>query len=260
MKIAISGKGGVGKTTLAALLARLLARQGSRVVAVDADPDANLGEALGFTLAELGRVVPIGRMRELIEERTGAVPGEPGQLFALDPRVDDLPERLWVERDGVRLLVMGGVRGGGAGCACPENSLLRNLLRHLVVDRDEPVIVDLEAGLETLGRGTARHVDALLVVVEPGRRSFITAREVGRLAGDLGLRQVLAVANKVRPADEAAVVAGVRDIAGLPLLGCLPYDPAVAAADLQGLPVALSPAITDAAAIIVRRLRDLVSA
>lgn len=255
VKIAVSGKGGVGKTTLAALLAHLFAGQGRRVLAVDADPDANLGEALGFDAADLARLVPIGRLKELVEDRTGATPGEPGQLFALDPRVDDLPEQLWVERGGVRLLVMGGVRGGGAGCACPENSLLRSLLRHLVVERSDTVIVDLEAGLETLGRGTARHVDVFIVVVEPGRRSFATAREVARLAAELGLLRVLAVANKVRPGEREAVAAGVRDIAGLPLLGCLPFDPAAAAADLLGRPVAVScPALVEAAGIVAARV------
>lgn len=234
MKLAISGKGGVGKTTLAALLAVLFANDGKNVLAVDADPDSNLGMALGFSREELDRIVPISKMDELILERTGAKKGATGAIFRLNPKVDDIPEKYSLQKDGVRLLVMGGVSVGGGGCACPENTLLRNLLMHLIVERNETVIVDMEAGLEHLGRGTARAVDAFIVVIEPGQRSFQTARAVAKLAGDLGITRVYLVANKVRQEEREEIV---RAAGELPLLGMLPYDENAIIADLRGVPV-----------------------
>lgn len=231
LKIAISGKGGVGKTTLAASLALLMARDGQRVLAVDADPDSNLGVALGFTDEELAAQRTIAEDRELIKERTGSTPDRPGQWFVLNPRVDDIPDTYVIEKDGVRLLRLGHVPRGGAGCDCPQNEFLRHLLRHPVVQRTDAVVVDMEAGLEHLGRGTTAAVDALIVVVEPGRRSFQTAAMIARFARDLGVQRVFAVANKVRPGDEAAVEAGMRF---LPLLGMLPYDPTAVTVDLAG--------------------------
>jgi len=255
LKIAISGKGGVGKTTLSALLAHLYAREGKRVLAVDADPDANLASALGISEEEVQKIVPIAKMNELIYERTGAEPGRMGQWFTLNPKVDDIPDRFSVRKDGIRLLVMGGVETGGAGCACPENTLLKHLLRHLVVERGDTVIVDMEAGLEHLGRGTARAVDAFIVVVEPGRRSFQTAKAVVKLAADLGIKKVYAVANKVRPGEEEAIREGVE---GLPLLGFMPYDPAAVSADLSGRAAyESSPALLAAATAIKEKLDEL---
>lgn len=235
LKIAVSGKGGVGKTTVAAALAHLFARDGRRVLAVDADPDANLGLALGFTEAELAAQRTVAEDRALIRERTGgAASGLPEPWFILNPRVDDIPEAYVIKRDGIRLLRLGHVTRGGAGCDCPENAFLKHLLRHLVVERADTVVVDMEAGLEHLGRGTTGAVDTLIVVVEPGRRSFQTAAATARLARDLGVPRVLAVANKVRPGYEEAVKAGVGF---LRLLGMLPYDPAAVRADLAGGPV-----------------------
>lgn len=231
MKIAISGKGGVGKTTLSALLAHLLRADGQFVLAVDADPDANLGLALGIPEIRLRAVTPIAKMNGLILERTGAQPGTMGQWFRLNPRVDDIPESFWVDQDGIRLVVMGGITAGGQGCACPENTLLKALLRHIVLERNESVIVDMEAGLEHMGRGTASGVDAFIVVVEPGLRSLETAQAIRRLASDIGVGAVYAVANKVKPENQDAVTKGIR---GIPLLGIMPYDSAAVQADLQG--------------------------
>jgi len=256
VKIAVSGKGGVGKTTIAALLAVQYAARGRSVLAVDADIDANLGEALGFAPDELRSLEPISGMRDLIRERTGAEPGVPGQIFALNPRVDDIPDAYSLARNGVRLLRMGAVKAAGKGCACPENALLKALLRHLVVQRNETVVVDLEAGLEHLGRGTAAAVDAMLVVIEPGRRSFRTAADIASLCRALGVEKTYAVANKVRPEEEEQVRAGVP--AGVPLLAVLPYDPSAVRCDLEGRPPhEACPRLSSAVSALARRLEEL---
>ena len=197
MKLAITGKGGVGKTTLSAGLATLFARDGARVVAVDADPDSNLAATLGFP--DPDNITPVSEMEELIAERTGAQPGVPGSHFLLNPKVDDIPESFCPEHRGIRLLAMGGgTREGGSGCLCPENAFLRSLMTHLIFGREDVVILDMEAGIEHLTRGTAQGMDALVVVVEPGRRSLETAARIQGLGADLGVGTVWAVANKVR--------------------------------------------------------------
>jgi len=244
MKIAISGKGGVGKTTLAALLINYFREQGKKVLAVDADPDANLALALG--VADPANITPISEMKDLVAERTESTPGKMGGFFKLNPKVDDIPEKFARQLDGVKLIVMGGVKKGGSGCICPESVLLRTLITHLVLIRDEVVVMDMEAGIEHLGRATARGVDRLIVVVEPGRRSVETARQVQHLAGDLGLTKVAVVANKVRtPADQDFIR---RQLPDLPILGFLPFDDKVIEADLKGRPpYELSPALAAAA-------------
>jgi CO dehydrogenase maturation factor len=229
LKIAISGKGGVGKTTLSAMLSYLFAEDGP-VLAVDADPDANLGSALGFEQSTLDRLTAISTDKELIKQRTGAEPGMSGQIFTLNPRVDDIPDQYVVERNGVKLLRMGKVASGGSGCACPENTLLKQLLRHLVVKRNETVILDMEAGLEHFGRGTADSVDAFIVVIEPGQRSIDTAKEVIRLAKDIGVERVYAVVNKVHPGQWEKVNGMLNFV---PILGYFPFDYRVVEADLE---------------------------
>ena len=227
MKIAISGKGGAGKTTLAALLAQEAAARGFRVFAIDADPNPNL--ALALNVSE--KPQPLVEMKDLMEERLGALEG----FFKINPRVDDIPERFSVGQDGIRLLVMGGVRKGGAGCACPENTILRSLLQHLMLARDEWVIVDCEAGLEHLGRATAQGVDALLIVIEPNLVGAETARRIRKLAGEIGLRRLCAVGNKVRGPEDAEFIK--RHLDGIELLALLPESPAARAAARSGTPV-----------------------
>jgi CO dehydrogenase maturation factor len=232
MKIAVSGKGGVGKTTFASFLIRALADQGRKVLAIDADPDANLAQALGVT--DLSGIIPISQMKELIEERTEAKVGTMGSFFKLNPKVDDLPERLSIQLDGIRLMVLGGVKKGGAGCICPESTLLKNLVRHIVLARDEVVILDMEAGLEHLGRGTAMSVDRLVVVVEPGRRSIETAQQIRRLADDIGLRKVSLVGNKIRSEKDKDFL--LSNMVGFDFLGFIPFEDRIIEADLGGRP------------------------
>jgi len=234
MKIAVSGKGGVGKTTVSSLLARYWARKGYRVLAVDADPDANFGSALGI---DTSGIVPVAKMEELVAERTGTKPGTVGGFFKMNPKVDDLPEALGREKDGVRLLVMGTVKKGGGGCICPESVLLKALVSHLVLYEKDRVIMDMEAGIEHLGRGTAQGVDRLLIVVEPGRRSIETAEKVRQLTKDIGLHKVAAVGSKVRNAHEEEFLR--KNLDDIPLIGILPFSEEIAAADLESRPPAL---------------------
>ena len=185
-KIAVAGKGGVGKTTFSSLLAYVLAAAGQTVYAIDADPNPTLGEALGFPDDLLEQLVPIIDMKELVEERTGARPGESGAYFRLNPRVDDIPARFSVSHRGIRLLKMGTVKGAGAGCVCPENTMVQALVTHLLLREQETVLLDMVAGLEHLGRGTAASVDAMFIVVEPGQRSMGVGADIARLGQELG--------------------------------------------------------------------------
>lgn len=253
MKIAISGKGGVGKTTLTALLAHVFAQAERPVIAIDADPAANLAWALGVPPELQAQLEPIAGMADLIEERTGARPGVPGAFFRLNPRVDDLPERFSVVHRGVRLLQLGRVKHGGQGCFCAEHALLRALVSHLLLRRQEVVIMDMEAGVEHLGRGTAQGVDAFLVVVEPGRRSLATAGTIVRLAADLGIQRVYLVGNKVRGEEDQALIAAEAP-PGAPVIGYLPTDPAVIEADIGGV------AVFDAAPRLVEEARAIADA
>jgi len=230
MKLAISGKGGVGKTTFSSLLIRTLSDMGKKVLAIDADPDANLAAALG--IANSDKIIPIAEMKEMIFERTGAQPGTIGGFFRLNPKVDDLPDSVSVKKDNIKLMRLGSVKKGGGGCLCPESTLLKALVMHIVLARDEVVVMDMEAGIEHLGRATAKAVDKLIVVVEPGRRSIDTAEHIRRLAAEIQLNQIFIVGNKIRGAkDEEFLRQHMKDFN---ILGFLPYADDLIEADLNG--------------------------
>lgn len=232
MKLAISGKGGVGKSTLAAAISLLLARRGGRVLAVDADPDGNLASALGIPSDVQDQIVPISEHRALIEQRTGAKVKQYGQIFRLNPEVADIASEYATVHDGVALLVLGAIEAGGSGCACPESVLIRALVQDLVLHKSEALVMDMEAGIEHLGRATARGVDTLVVVVEPGQRSIDSARRVQRLAAEIGLSRVAVVANKVTSDDDEKFIRDALPDAAP--IGVIPYNETIRSADRQG--------------------------
>lgn len=235
MKLAVTGKGGVGKTTITALLSQAYADSGRQVLAVDADPSPCLAGALGFPDEMRAKLAPISEMDDLIYERTGAKPGTVGGFFTLNPRVDDIPERFSVIHRGVRLLEMGAVDIGGSGCICPESALLKTLFTHLLFRKEELLILDMYAGVEHLGRATVDFVDAMLVVVEPTRRSLGTATQIKKLANDIGLQRLWLVGNKIRLPEEIEFLQA--ESPGMPLLGTLPADLGVQEADRLGVAV-----------------------
>ena len=219
MKIAVSGKGGVGKTTTVAFIAKLLRDAGKKVIVIDADPDMNLASVLGFP--DDVKITPIVKLKELIAERTGTEVGKPAPFYKMNPDVSDIPDKYSVLHDGIKLLTMGTVLRGGAGCACPENAFLKSLLSHLMLMRDECIIVDMEAGIEHLGRGTAIGVDEMVVVVEASRMSIDTAHRVKELCGDIGIKKTRLIANMIRSPEEEQFV---KDKAkGLDILGFVHY-------------------------------------
>jgi len=230
MKLAITGKGGVGKTTLTALLAHSFVESGKKVIAVDADPATNLAITLGIPNPE--SITPISEMHSLVEERMGTGPDGTGAFFRLNPKVSDLPEKYWIEQDGIKLLVMGTIQKGGAGCACAPNALLKALLLHLFISRDEVVIVDMEAGIEHIGRATATAVDAFVVVIEASRQSIETARKITGLAKDIGIKKCLVVGNKIRNEGQREFIKKNVDFGVL--AGFLPYSEEVLFSSMEG--------------------------
>ncbi|SJZ38784.1 ATP-binding protein [Selenihalanaerobacter shriftii] len=233
MKIAISGKGGVGKTTLSALMARRLAKEGRKVLAVDADADANLATALGIDISQHD-IQPIAQLEELIAEKMGTGEDVGQGLYVLNPNVSDIPDRFAIEYQGVRFLAVGTVKTGGTGCYCAENKLIKRLINHLMLKSDEAVIIDMEAGLEHLSRGTGEGVDALIVVVEPGMRSIQTAKNIKSMADEIGIESVYGVASKVRSNKDLDIIK--EKLKEIQFLGAIPYDEEIIKADLEGRP------------------------
>lgn len=240
-KIAVGGKGGVGKTTVSAILAQLFAEAGYDVLAIDADPDVNLASAFGIPQEKSPE--PLIKMKKLIAERTSTGKDTLGAYFKLNPKVSDVPEDYWIETRGLKLLVLGAITQAGAGCACPEGAFLKALLTHTILQRQEVVLVDLAAGVEFMGRASVQGIDALVLVVEPGARSIETANNMAQMARKLGIGCVGAVANKVVETAQADLIrTRLRDAV---LLGTLGYSRSLQEADLSRRPVfEADPAVT----------------
>ena len=235
MKLAVSGKGGVGKSTVAAALALLLARRGTRVLAIDADSDTNLAAALGMSETAQKKILPIAEQVALIEERTGAKVKQYGQLFKLNPEVSDIAEKYATFINGVALLVLGAIDKGGGGCACPENVLLRALVTDLVLYKDDALVMDMEPGVEHLGRATAQGVDVMLVVVEPGQRSIDSTRRIIRMAKEVGLKNIQLIANKIKqPEDERFIISAFPEHN---IFSFIPYSDQILQSDRPGISV-----------------------
>lgn len=234
MKIAVAGKGGVGKSTIAGMLARQFAAEGYKTVAVDVDPDASLARCIGLSEEQIQKILPLSEMQDFVKKRTGFKDfGVFGSFFKSNPKVDDIPKKFSVLHEGVRFLQVGAVKEGGSGCYCAENVLIRELMRHLLVEMDDVIIMDMEAGIEHLSRGTGDAVDLLIVVVEPGQLSMETARRIRDLAKDVGIPNMVVIGNKVRSEKaEEAIRAGLPDFS---ILGFLPYDETLLDADLKGI-------------------------
>ncbi|MBN2271713.1 MAG: AAA family ATPase [Sedimentisphaerales bacterium] len=237
-KIAIGGKGGVGKTTVCAVWAELFSEDGLEVLAIDADPTTSLASAFGIPRERSPE--PLIAMKDLIAERTGAGKEAIGAYFKLNPKVSDLPERYSLDigrRVGgrLRLLVLGAITQGGGGCACPEGAFLKTLLAHTTLQREEVVLVDLAAGVEFMGRASVQGIDAMVLVVEPGGRSIEAANNIAVMAGELGIRCIGAIANKVTDPGQRELIESQLD--GIVLLGSLPYSSALQQADLKREPI-----------------------
>lgn len=253
MKLAVTGKGGVGKTTVSALLARALTKSGRTVFAIDADPDSNLAASMGYPHPE--QIRPLVELKELIEERTGVKPGTTGGMFRLNPFVEDIPERYAVDIDGVKVLVAGAVKKGGAGCYCPENTMIRALISHLLTEKNSALVLDMEAGIEHLSRGTLTAVDQLIVVTEPGRRSVETAERIAQMAAEIGLNRVSVIGNRVRSEDDRAFLK--ETLPQMDFIGFLPYDQAVRDAEIAGRSVASASAQMEAlVADVIKKLEQ----
>jgi len=249
MKIAVAGKGGVGKTTISASIARYLGGKGERVFAIDADPNANLALSLGLSREQAEKIVPISEMRDLIAERTGVEPGSMGAYFKVNPKVDDLPDRFKIEHEGVMFLQVGDIKEPSAGCYCPENALLKSLLMNLVLLRDETVILDMEAGFEHLTRGTSEAFDAMIIVVEPSLQSVVTAKRIQSLAAKVGIRNVFYVGNMVRDAEDRDFIE--RELEDSTVIGYVGYSDEIRTAVRRGrAPFDASPRLAEDVAAI----------
>ncbi len=232
LKLAVGGKGGVGKTTITSLIARAIAAQNkeTKVIAIDADPVANLAAGLGID--ESKPITPVSELSDLIAERTGAKPGTMGGFFTLNPKVDDIPDRFSIEKDGVKLLVMGTVQQGGSGCICPEATILKALMNHLVLARNEIVVMDMEAGVEHLGRATSASVDALIVVVNPGKRSRVAADKIRKLGTDIGIKNIVVLGNRIRSEEDKQLIR--ESMPDYEILGFIPEMDEIVNSDRDG--------------------------
>ncbi len=234
MKIAISGKGGVGKTLVAGILARMFARDGFKVLAIDNDSAMNLSYTLGIDEKTKAQIVPIKEMKSMIEERT-LVKGAGSGVYNINPTVSDIPDKYKVSGpDGLQLLVLGGIEEPATGCLCPENAIIRTLLYNLFIKRDEVVIVDFEAGIEHLGRGTAKGIDLMLVITEPSQKSLDLCHKIIELSKKLGVINIYLIANKITDESQQEIINKKTQNWKVPLYHIIPFDPDIGKADLEG--------------------------
>ena len=232
MKIAVSGKGGVGKTLVSGTLAGYFAKKGFKVMAIDADPSPNLALTLGIPVEKANKIIPISENTQLLDAKTRT--DYPG-VYKLSFKVDDIIEENGMKSPyGVNLLVMGTVKSAGGGCACSANAVVRELLRHLIVELNEIVVVDMEAGVEHMGRGTASHVDIMLIVADSSRKSLEIAKKITNLAHEAGIKNVFVVGNRVRDPEEKELITDFTTKNKLPLIALIPYDDIVIKADRVG--------------------------
>ncbi|KZX16965.1 ATP-binding protein [Methanobrevibacter filiformis] len=236
MKIAISGKGGVGKTTITSTLAYILSRD-HEVYIIDADSDMNLATSLGIK----NDVIPIAKMKDLIKERTGADPDQSfGEVFKMNPKIKDLPEKLSIDVKGngtLKLMVMGTVEKGGEGCICPASVMLKAIMRNIVVKKEEIVILDMEAGIEHFGRKTAESVDTMIIIVEPGLKSIETAGRIKKLGKDIGIVNIIAILNKCFSKEDKEFIEEELKKMNINLIGIIPFDNNVMKSDIEGKPL-----------------------
>ena len=230
MKIAISGKGGVGKTTIMAMLAKYLQKQGKEVLVIDADPSPHMAQSLG--LAEDEKITPISEMKDLLVERSGKVDGSP--FYNINPQVDDLLSRFIVEKNGIKLMVLGAIQTAKGGCACPESNVLKRMLTKLLLSPSQVVLLDMQAGVEHLGRGTIAGVDHLLIVVIPSKSGVRTALKIKKLAEESGIPRISFVGNLVHDSDDQTFLAAAL---GQPPLACFPDSNAIRKTERAGLPI-----------------------
>jgi CO dehydrogenase maturation factor len=253
LKFAVTGKGGVGKTTISALMARALHKSGRVVLAIDADPNTTLLACMGHTPTT--PIPPIVELKGLIAERTGVEPGTSGGFFKINPRVSDIPEKYAVDVDGIKVLVAGAIKHGGAGCYCPENAFVRALVSHVLLEKKNALILDMEAGIEHLSRGTVEDVDRLLIVVEPSRSSIETALRINKLAQELGLHHISVIGNRIKSDGEKDFLR--EALSEIEFAGFVPFDEKLQQAELAGRPAAgASQAVDDVIARIVRRIEE----
>jgi len=232
MKIAVSGKGGVGKTLVAGGLAYSFANRGLKTLAIDADPSPNLALTLGLPLDEARKILPISENRKLIESKTST---QYSGVYRLTFSVEDIIRDFSVNTPlGVRLIVMGTVRSVGSGCTCPANSVIRSLLRHLIMEQSEVAVMDMEAGIEHLGRGTAQHVDTMLVVADANMKALEIARHINDLATEAGMKKTLLVGNKIASENQEATVRRFAERNGLTILNFVPFDEKIVEAEMLG--------------------------
>jgi CO dehydrogenase maturation factor len=253
MKIAVTGKGGAGKTTITALLAWTLHKRGYKCVIIDVDPNSCVLSCMGYTGTE--KVKPLVEMKELIEERTGVKPGTIGGMFRMNPYVDDICDKFGIDIHGIKVLVAGTVKKGGTGCYCPENAFVRALVSKLLLSSETALLLDMEAGVEHLSRGTVQAVDSLIVVVEPAKSSIETAFRIRDMAKDIGLTRIFVVGNKIKNEEEQSyIVSHLRD---MKIAGFIPYDEAVRRAETKNQPPwEISSAVDSAISALVDFIKE----